>query len=78
MQVVPARPPMRQFLSCHFSTPPQQTLLRCLLLQMEAVKGAARPRGVRVMVVVVQAPGEGDLPDDRAAMICRQAGVDKK
>ncbi len=46
--------------------------------QVEAVKSAARQRGSRLVVAVVQSAGEGELPDDRVAMICRQAGIDKK
>ncbi len=45
---------------------------------MEAVKGAAKARGMRLVVVVVQSAGEGEIPEDRAAMVCRQAGIDKR
>jgi len=48
-----------------------------VLAALEAVRVAARPRGARTVVVVVQPPGEppAELPEERLGPICRQGAL---
>ncbi|KAK9807487.1 hypothetical protein WJX72_000478 [[Myrmecia] bisecta] len=46
--------------------------------QLDTVRAATRSRGGRVVIVVVQGPGAGELPEERTSVLCRQAGIDRK
>lgn len=37
-----------------------------------------RSRGARIVVVVAVSPGAPEVPEDRMAMLCRQAGTDRR
>eukprot|EP00887_Chlorella_sp_A99_P005191 scaffold1.g5191.t1 len=48
---------------------------------LDAVRSAAKGRSIRIVVVVVVPAATGsisELPEDRAGMICRQAGIDRR
>jgi len=51
-----------------------------VLAALEAVRVAARPRGARTVVVVVQPPGEppAELPEERLGPICRQGALERR
>jgi hypothetical protein len=53
-----------------------------VLAGLEAVRQATRPRGARVVVVVVSPHGSPlpavDIPEERLAGLCRQAGVERR
>ncbi|KAK9904998.1 hypothetical protein WJX75_007420 [Coccomyxa subellipsoidea] len=51
-----------------------------VLAGLEAVRQATRPRGARVVLVIVHPPGgpPSDLPEDRLAGLTRQASLDRR
>lgn len=51
-----------------------------VLAGLEAVRQATRPRGARVVLVIVSQPGSppGDLPEERLAALTRQAALDRR
>ncbi|BDA49832.1 hypothetical protein COCOBI_14-4520 [Coccomyxa sp. Obi] len=51
-----------------------------VLAGLEAVRQATRPRGARVMLVIVSQPDSppGDLPEERLAALTRQAALDRR
>ncbi|EFN58956.1 hypothetical protein CHLNCDRAFT_137536 [Chlorella variabilis] len=53
-----------------------------LVSQLDAVKSAVKSRSTRIVVIIAQqgpaAGVGGEVPEDRIAMICRQAGVDRR
>jgi hypothetical protein len=49
-----------------------------LVSKLDAIKASAKLGGIRVVIVVTQAAGSGPIPDDRASMVCRHAGIDRK
>lgn len=49
-----------------------------LVSQLDAVKAGVKNRGARVVVLVVLPPGSADIPEDRMAMLCRQAGTERR
>ena len=49
-----------------------------LVTQLDVVRTAARSRNLRVVVVVVLPSSTAEVPEDRASMICRQVGIDRR
>lgn len=48
------------------------------LADIDAVRGATRGRGAHVVLAVVADTPLGDVPDDRAQLLIRQAGIERK
>jgi len=71
------RPNMTFFANWALSRSPRKSPPQ-LATQLDAVKAAACARATRVLVLVLQRPSAGPLPDDRVAMISKQAGVDRR
>ncbi|PRW58338.1 hypothetical protein C2E21_2711 [Chlorella sorokiniana] len=49
-----------------------------LVSQLDAVRVATKGRGARIVVIITQQAGAAEVPEDRIAMICRQAGIERR
>ena len=49
-----------------------------LCSQLEAVRAATKVANARIVVVMVQEVAAGEVPEERAAVICRLTGIERK
>ena len=51
-----------------------------ILAGLEAVRQATRPRGARIVTIIVHPPGSAsvEIPEERIAGILRQSGVERR
>lgn len=49
-----------------------------LVSSLSTLTAACKPRGIYIVIVVLaDFPGSADLPEDRATMVCRHAGIER-